>query len=145
MATKIKTIGPVKRCEGPCGPAYNPCGAGVGCSYECKSNYVSGCPDAPLGEDGPPAACLTVNTFVPCLDADPATVVISAKVRLTISGLTVGQDYVATIHFKSSIDNLSSVDIEFTATSETEVSDWVSLPAAILDVESWAVDSCSVA
>lgn len=95
------------------------------------------------------AECLeTVNVEQPCpCFAPDAFYVRTGQVRLTLSGLTAGLNYTATVYFTKVGDPIptDSYSWTFTAGGTTETTSWTAIPnPALLGEPGWAATACDV-
>lgn len=144
----------VKRCGVPCAEDYPAC-VSVECILDCISTFEEGCATdgacSPLSYPFTLPFCVpsTINLeplFCPCGEPDAATVV-TMTVRLMMSGLTIGQDYEATVNWRR-VDDLEitgSYTWAFTATAAEENTAYTAVPnPAGVNEPGWQVFSCNV-
>lgn len=139
------------------GTTSTPCacceGGGPACELECLMTHVSGCPTDgdcnPLTYPFETADCgPTVNGLIPCpCEEDPATLINTVKVRLNLTGLTVGVTYTATVYFTMDGDPMptDSYSWTFEATGTSETTGWADVPDPAAEFDpGWTATSCDI-
>lgn len=114
-----------------------------------ESGCTSGPDCSPISYPYNEYECLeTVNSEVPCPCLEPPTTVVrTGTVRLSLTGLTIGLTYTATVYFLLSGDPVptDSYAWTFTATATTEVTSYTAIPnPAALNDPGWSAVSCDV-